>query len=409
MTALASGAGRPAAAAVTGSQALAYRLARHHLARRLAAERLLDAAGACGVQDTPPGSAGLALHARLEGLAAGALERALAERTLLAVWSARAAPYVVPTRDAASFTLGLLPDDEESIRHHIRGAWEHLARFRWSATELVERTARALPEVLGEQPLTKDELGVALAARLAEEVPAALLPLWNAPDGFRKNLHGETLVRFALSIVSLRGLLCIAPRGGNVTRLLRTETWLGAPLAAADVARARADIVRRYLRCYGPSTPGDLAAWAGISPEQAARAWALVEPETAPVRLDGRRAWLLAEDLPALEAPPEAVGVRFLPPHDPYLSLRDRATLAPERAVQRLLWRTVGSPGVVLVAGRLVAAWRPNKVGRRLGLRVTPLEALGGAECAAIEAEAQTLAPWRDCDAVEVAWEEAGG
>ncbi|NLD74831.1 MAG: winged helix DNA-binding domain-containing protein [Chloroflexi bacterium] len=390
----------------TREQVLAYRLAQQNLVERVPVDSLAQAAGVCGLQDTPPGSAALALHARVAGLTPADLDRALAEdRTLVTVWSARAAPYVVPTEDAAAFTLGLLPDDEEATLHFIRGAKDHLDGLGWAAVGLVERAARSLPDVLGERPLTKDELGVALAARVSQDVPAPFLPLWNAPDGYRTNRYGETLVRFALSVVSLQGLLCIAPRQGNVTRFLCTETWLGAPLIAPSIDRERADIVRRYLRCYGPSTPGDMAAWAGISPAQAARAWALVEGELTEVRLAGRKTWLLAEDLPALEAPPEAEGVRLLPPHDPYLLLRDHATLAPERAVQRLLWRTAGNPGVVLVDGRLVAAWRPQKAGRRLGLRMAPLADLDGEARAAIDEEAQTLAPWRGCDRVELIWE----
>lgn len=48
-------------------QVLAYRVAACGLADRLPAERLADAAGACGVQDTPAGNAPLALAARVEG------------------------------------------------------------------------------------------------------------------------------------------------------------------------------------------------------------------------------------------------------------------------------------------------------------------------------------------------------
>jgi len=44
---------------------------------------------------------------------------------------------------------------------------------------------------------------------------------------------------------------------------------------------------------------------------------------------------LLEEDLAQLESPPTALGVRLLPPHDPFLLLRDRSTLEPDRSLQR--------------------------------------------------------------------------
>ncbi len=82
---------------------------------------LRDAASACS-QNTPPGSAALALHARVAGLTPADLDRALAvDNTLVRLWSVRGAPYIVPTRDAAPFSVGLLPDDEESMRAFVNG------------------------------------------------------------------------------------------------------------------------------------------------------------------------------------------------------------------------------------------------------------------------------------------------
>ena len=51
---------------VTREQVLAFRAAAQSLDRRRPATELLDVAGACGVQDTPPGSADVSLAARLD-------------------------------------------------------------------------------------------------------------------------------------------------------------------------------------------------------------------------------------------------------------------------------------------------------------------------------------------------------
>ena len=58
-----------------------------------------------------------------------------------------------------------------------------------------------------------------------------------------------------------------------------------------------------------------------------------------------------------------AIGIRLLPPHDPYLLLRDRETLLPDETLQRQIWRHTGNPGVVLVDGKLAGTWRPQKKG----------------------------------------------
>ena len=50
---------------VSAARVRAFRLARHHLARRLPGDRVADAA-VVGLQDTPPGAAALALCARAD-------------------------------------------------------------------------------------------------------------------------------------------------------------------------------------------------------------------------------------------------------------------------------------------------------------------------------------------------------
>ncbi len=91
--------------------------------------------------------------------------------------------------------------------------------------------------------------------------------------------------------------------------------------------------------------------------------------------------------------------MRFLPPHDPCLLLRDRSTLIPDKKLHRLIWRAAGNPGMVLSDGRPVALWRPQKKGNRLGLTVEVFEASARHE---IEAEAATVAPFKGCTNVDV-------
>jgi hypothetical protein len=389
-------------------QVLAFRLDGHNLARRLPPGSLLPATRACGVQNTPPGSAlsnaTLALHARVAELTPAEVDRALEiDKTLLQVWSMRASPHVFPTGDAAVFTLGLLPEDEESLRFFIRGASPALDLVGISATEVIERTAAALPDVLDGHDLTKDQLGIEIAKRVAQHLPSQQLAGWQSPSWYAPDQRlGETIVRFALSIVALQGLLCFAPRQGRAATFIRTDRWLGSPLPNVSREQARAELVRRYLRCYGPSTAEHFAEWAGIAPTQATQSWRLVEHELIEVDFEGRRTWLHESDLPRLASPATPEEIHFLPPHEPYLQLRDRATLVPDKALQRHLWRSSGNPGIVLVDGCFVATWRPRKTGQRLRLVVEMFTPVSQKMRSQIEMEAATLAPYRRCRAVEV-------
>lgn len=80
---------------------LAFRLSGHHLSHRHRRGSLLQAAASGGIQDSPPGSAALALFARVQGLTPPAIDQALVvDRTLLQAWSLRGSPIVstTPTR-----------------------------------------------------------------------------------------------------------------------------------------------------------------------------------------------------------------------------------------------------------------------------------------------------------------------
>lgn len=153
-------------------KALAFRLSGHNLARRLPPGALLDAAGACGVQNSPPGSAPLALHARVEGLTPEDVDRALSEeKTLLQAWSLRQSPHLFPTRDAAVFTAGLLPEEEEEWRFVLAGFVPILEKVGMGAAEAVGLAEEALRDALDGRELTKREMGTELAKRLPEELP----------------------------------------------------------------------------------------------------------------------------------------------------------------------------------------------------------------------------------------------
>lgn len=388
------------------SKIVRFRLQGQHLSHRLPPGELLQAAGACGVQNTPPSAAALSLHARLSGLTRDAVEQALEEgKTLLQTWSLRGAPTIFPTRDAAVFNTGLLPGNSRTLQTFIIGSEQPLKELGMPVGELVRLTAEAARVVLDGRILAnKWKLDQELAQHILHKLPAEQQKIWQGPSPFAENqILGEALVSFALRPVALQGVICFAPRRGNEASFVFTEQWLGSPPAALDLRQARRELLRRYLRCYGPSTPQDFAAWTGTALQQAKETWDLVKGELVEVNLEGRRAWLHAEHLPDWDAPDEPQGVRFLPPHDPYMQQRDRQVLAADKKLQRTIWRTVGRPGVVLLDGEIAAVWRPEKRGRRQKLNVTPIVTLAQPARSLFEAEAQTLvAVYPNCDEVQV-------
>lgn len=375
-------------------QILAFRLCRHHLAERLGPRSMVRAVAACGLQETPARTASLALHARVADVTLAKVDRALKQdKTLLASWAMRGAPYLVPAGEAAVFTAGALPEGEDSWRTFF-GGWATSLRGRSaSLSELARRAADAARQVLDGRQSPVEDLRQEVARRVPDIRGLA------RPSGAHADLP-EPLFR----ATGLLGAVCIADTRRMTDAILaRTDQWLGEPLASLDPDAARAELLRRYLRCYGPSTPKAFAAWTLRSAADARTVFAAIEPELVQVRVDRSAEWLLAADVDTLDSPAEPTGVRLLPNQDPYLQQRDRERLLPDRDQRRRLWRPVGGPGLVLVDGEPVGTWTSRRDGRNLNVVVEPFDRLAESARRSIIDEADSIAALRGAERATLA------
>ena len=343
---------------------LAFRVAGQHLDRRVDP---LTAIAACGLQEFPPGWSPVALHARSHGTLDDVAD------DVVTVNAMRGAPYVVRREDMAIFTRALVPDDDDELRGLIGTA---PAKELWDAGHTVrdalDRIADAARDGLAGGPLERDAFHQALRERL----PESLLP-WCR--GCESHHVRPTLWR------------ALGPLG--VTEMRGRAVWTLAAQPDADLAEARAELVRRFLRCFGPATHSQLASWAQTAPSYAKRLFAAVSGELEPVEAGGRKAFVLAADRDRLASPPEAEGVRLLGGHDAYVQQPDRDALTGgDKDLRRRLFPAVGRPGVVLDRGRLAGLWRGRKKGETLEVQVEWL----GPE-ADIDEELSAVARLRGC------------
>jgi hypothetical protein len=334
---------------VTPEQALAYRLAGHHLHRRTDP---LTAVAACGLQEYPPGHAVVALQARAGAVA----DDDPVWDDLVTVNAMRGSPYVVPRADVAIFTAALVPEEADDLKGLIGSApAKEVVDAGYTVADALARVADAAREGLADGPLDRDAFHQALRERL----PEGLLPWCRGCESHH--------VRPGL-------WRALGPLG--VTEMPEKAVWSLSPgggPGAVGLHEARHELVRRFLRAYGPATHSQLASWAQTAPAHAKALFAGVQDELAAVRLDGARRWVLAEELDRVLDPPRATGVRVLHGHDPYVAQPDRATFVPDDGLRRRLFPAMGRPGVVLREGALAALWRARKKGATLELAVEPL------------------------------------
>jgi uncharacterized protein YcaQ len=353
---------------------LAFRLERQHLARRAGPRDLLGVVGdLAGVHAQLMGSAELTLHARIDGLPRDAVTRALwEERTLVKTWALRGTLHLLP---AAELGLWAAAQRVLTPRHHAP-AWQ---RYHGVGRDQVDAALTAIPEVLAEGPLTRGALADAVAARAGDDgLRDALTSGWGA----------------VLKLAALRGELVFAPDEGRNVRFVAPGAWLGE-VEEAETDDAAREVVRRFLRAYGPASREAVARWFGApSPAVAGRMVALLGDDVVPVAVEDEPGWLLAADVEAVEAAEPTATVRLLPAFDQYVVCAPRDAEAVLAAEHRgAVYRPQGwlSP-VVVAGGRILGTWEHEAAADGLVVRIAPFAPLGPAERGGVEDEARRLA-----------------
>jgi hypothetical protein len=349
-------------------QVLAFRLARLGLASRDG--RGLAEAAACPASAFARDADLLALLARRESLTREEYDDAVDGGELALAHIIRGAIHVLAPGDVVLFGRALVGSDDREIAAQVGRPPKWLAtEAKIAPTEALAEVTEATSEALsGGRALSKDELHEELRRR----VRAELLP-WC--KGCGSNHVAPALWRYAT--------IKAGARLDSKRRYLLVEPGRTPPAAEA---------LRSFLRFYGPATPGDFAEWAGVTRTHADRIWRGLDGELTETTVSRRKAWLLQEDEDELGSPPQAEGVRLLPPGDPYLAKPNRPLLAPDAKLRKLMFRPVASPGAVLKDGRLVGLWRIKAKGKVTEISV---EKLGRVARADLEREAERLAKIR--------------
>ena len=358
-------------------QAIAWRMGRHHLDRRVPSSQTLAVASRlCGVHAQLLSSAELALWARVEGLEPGAVGAALwDERTLVKTWAMRGTLHLLPAADYPVWQAAL-----STYQHYLKPAW--FKAFGVTRQEL-ETLLAAVGEALGGgEPLTREELAGAVtrstgSADLGEKVLGSWGPF--------------------LKPASFRGHLCFGPSLGQNVRFTRPDRWLG-PWEPVDPDEANLQVARWYLGAHGPASREDYARWWAMSPAQALKILRRLGDEVTPVNVDGYQAWMLKADAAEAAKAKPAKSVRLLPAFDQYViaATRHTAHLLPEQTragvLEKLIYRPQGwlSP-VLVVNGAMAGVWKHERKGGRLDVAIEPFGAVSAAVRRGVDEEAERL------------------
>lgn len=359
-----------------------FRLWAHRLDREYGREEALAAAGACGLQNSPPGAWETALHCRVPSLSLTEMQGLLyRERSLLQAWSLRGAPVVFPTGESGAFLAALVPQGEEPWAY-TKGIGLALDALGLSFDFLLALLQETIPRLEGREIVSKTALDQTLAEWMTPRIPPEKRPIWTSPSPYGmpdKQTMGGAAVSFLLRPCSFLGLVVFGERAGASPSFTAYQSWVGRPLAPSQ--EDGKNLARKFLHCYGPAAPGDFAEWLGCSGAQARRLWACLEEEAVPVDVGGKRRFLLAADRDRLLCPePPRRELLLLGGHDPYLDQREREVLLPNKARQRQVWKTTANPGAVVYRGEIAGIWTSRKKKDGAELSITLWREIPGKE-----------------------------
>jgi hypothetical protein len=322
---------------LTWDQVLAWRVRRHHLATR-ASDPVHLVGELAGVQAQVLPTAKQVIGIRSRATPDDVDRLLWTDRRLVKTWAMRGTLHLLPSAE-----LGLWVALLRRRLPRVTAGWERYHGV--TAAELVAITD-AVPEVLGTEPVTREELAERIAAKVKKRALAEVVRSgWSA----------------VLKPAANQGLLVQGPPvDGNIT-FVDPVRWLGRRLDRPDPDEAAAAIVDRFLDVNGPATHDDLARWLGVQPKQGRELLADHTERLTPVDVEGARAWLTpAGANQAARATARAKStVYLLPGFDPYVLApisHRRHTIPPGRVDD--VSRTAGwISAVLLVDGRIAGTW----------------------------------------------------
>ncbi len=326
----------------------------HVLARRAAVQGLHgddpDAVLPLGVLDSPPktGAAALGVRGRRDGT-----------QDLVRVLSLRGAPHLHRRDDLPALRRQLRPRTPEQL-----AAW--CGAHPTPELEHVDVVVDLLHREFPGDTATKGELSAAISPLL----PRAARP-------YCRSCGADHVIENVFRLATLLAGIELEHLGPRLV--------FRRPTAKPDAEDpGEPTLLRDYARLVGPFAKADAERWLGAGPQDA---W----PDLRPVRVDGKRL-LAPEDYPGStggDVPDPPAGL-LLFPRDPYL-LGPRHLVADPDVAKRV-WRPVGSPGALVLHGRVVGAWRHEFRGRTVTFQVTGWSKVKGTARRAISDQAAVLA-----------------
>jgi len=339
-------------------------LQRQHLLTRADEDAIEVLDRSVGLQAQDPQAPHYALAARIVDYDPAEVDDLLADREVVRMASLRSTVFLMDAEDSRWIRPAVQPVLDRGVQsNHVR----KLASAR--PADIVEHAR----QLLSGTELSVKDLGARLSARWPDEPTEALV----------------TIARCGLLLVQTppRGLW---GRSGGVQYAL-LDDWAGPGEPALTGDEAVAELIRLYLRGFGPSSAAGVQTWCGLTRlrpvlDAMVDDWELQTYESP----DGATLYDL-EGL-NLAAGDEPAPARLLAPFDNVVQAQaDRARVIDDDVFKALQTPNGLSPGYLMVDGRVVGSWKPVRDKTSFTIETAYLRDVSRAAQAAVAAEVERL------------------
>ena len=309
------------------------------------------------LQAQEPAAPYLALWNRIDGFDATELDRAFDDGAIVKASLFRFTLHAVAVDDVAWARAAM------QSRAHDAGYYDILADIGLTserAQELRERLATAMVE-----PYSNDDIGEALAELVPEaDDPARLWSALRVVGAFR---NAPTTDPWSF--------------GGR-------PAYLPCTVAADDEPAATAELIRRYLKAFGPATIADMSQFTILKRTALREVIESMADIVAVAGPDGAQLFDLHGGDPEPDAETAALPPRLLGMWDSVLlAYADRTRVIPDEHRTHVIRRNGDVLPTVLVEGRVRGAWRASTD----AIEIRPFEPLDEATLGALDDESRDL------------------
>lgn len=361
------------------------RLARRHFLVADTARPVTAITGSLiGLHATDPATPYLSLWARSPGVTTDHLDEELyRRRTVVKHLAMRRTLWLVRADDLPLIQAAASDRVADNERRRLI-ADVHKAGVAADGEAWLDRACAAVLTHLAEH-------GDARSTELRDALPELAGAIDPAPG---KRWGGETpLAPRVLTVLSVRGDIIRGPNDGRWTtsrpRWVRTGEWLSEVPGPTPPETARAELLRRWLRAFGPAGVADVKWWFGTTLTAARQA--LRDVDAVEVDVHGHSGFALPDDL-APEPEPEHWAA-LLPGLDvTTMGWFDRDWYLGEHGKQ-VFDRTGNAGPTAWCNGRVVGGWHQDTDGR---VQMQLLEDPGREGHRMLRRRAHELTAWLD-------------